>query len=55
MALGTLMFAGLEGAKNVGGTRGRPKKEVVALGAGEFEVLCVLGRGLSIGFHAAGL
>lgn len=54
MALGTLMFAGLEGAKNVGGTRGRPK-EVVALGAGEFEVLCVLGRGLSIGFHAAGL
>ena len=34
------MLAGLFGAKNVGGTRGRPKNVVVGLGAGEFEVLC---------------
>ena len=44
MVLGTLMFAGLEGAKNVGGMRGRPKKEVVGLAAGEFEVVCDAGK-----------
>ena len=44
MALGTLMLAGLEDAKNVGGMRGRSKKEVVGLGAGEFKVLCDAGK-----------
>lgn len=33
MARGTVMFVGLFGAKNVGGTRGRPKKEDVELDA----------------------
>ena len=28
MARGTVMFVGLFGAKNVGGMRGRPKKDV---------------------------
>lgn len=41
---GTLMLAGLFGAKNVGGTSGRPKNEVVGLGAGELEVLCTAGK-----------
>ena len=38
------MLAGLFGAKNVGGVSGRPKNEVVGLGAGEFEVLCTGGK-----------
>ena len=38
------MLTGLFGAKNVGGTSGRPKNEVVGLGAGEFEVLCPAGK-----------
>lgn len=41
IARGRLMFVGLSGAKNVGGTRGSPKKEVeleVNLIEGPFDV-----------------
>jgi hypothetical protein len=44
IARGIVIFAGLLGAKNVGGTSGIPKKEVVGLGAGEFEDLCAAGK-----------
>lgn len=48
MARGTVIFVGLFGAKNVGGTRGRPKKEGVeleeALMAGPLEGFWVVER-----------
>ena len=46
----TVMFAGLEGAKKVGGTSGRPKKRVVsdelddARMEGESAVLCIFAK-----------